>query len=205
MVDELVVYLRFRNQNLRAVTEGIALLDSNLSCAEVPDVTYGLLLVPLLKLNRAEEAMTYHQKGYPLNARNPGRLGAVIRHLEFLALTDNHTEAVKLLQKHLPVVLATVDLHNRFEFFRVARLIFERLNESGKDSVKLRLPNDFTLMHPDGHYQTASLASAFDNEAQAIALRFDARNGNDFYQRKLTELEKLKKCAIPFPTPRRGE
>ena len=36
VVDELVVYLRFRNQNLRAVTEGIALLDKTFPVRKFP-------------------------------------------------------------------------------------------------------------------------------------------------------------------------
>jgi hypothetical protein len=199
IADEMVVYLRFLNQNTRAVNEGIKLIKSNLCCSEVPDTTYSLLLVPLLKLHRAKEAMKYHQIGYRLNARDPDRLAAVNRHIEFLALTDNFADAVKLVQKHLPMALSTVDQHNRFEFYRVAWLVFERLRESGKDSIKLRMPANFSLALEGGKYQTDQIAKGFHDLAHEIALRFDVRNGNDFYRRKLTDTTKLKKYATPFP------
>ncbi len=202
VANKLICYYRFRNQHRRAVQEGSSLIQRNLRCTEVPAVTFGRLLIPLLKLKRPEEAMRYHQMGYRLNTRNPGRLGALLRHLEFLALTDNFAEAVRAIQKHLPVALTSTDPDDHFEFFRVAWLVFDRLHESGKDSIKLRMPADFALAQEEGKYQTDLLAKSFHDQAHALALRFDARNGNDFYRRKLDDTKKLKKYAIAMPIPR---
>ncbi|MGL4611684.1 MAG: hypothetical protein ACRCYY_18735, partial [Trueperaceae bacterium] len=114
------------------------LLKGRMSCAEVPHVTYGTVLEPLLYLQRYDEAIAYHQKGYKMIKDNPDFLVSTGEHLAFLAYTHNLGMALSLFERHLPWALATFDLERRFEFYLSSLPLWHRLKERGDTVVKVR-------------------------------------------------------------------
>ena len=197
-VEHRVLY----GEDEEALARASLILRGRLSCAEVPQRTYAQVLLPLLRLGRVDEAMSFHLKGYRQIAGNPGGfLNHIALHMNFLALTGNLAKAVKLLEKHLPAALENPSLGKRFDFYLSCRQVLDLLLGEDKKAVKLRLPSAFPLYESGGNYLIGNLLGWFANQTQDLAKRFDKRNGNTFFSQKIADLEKLKKLATPFPLP----
>ncbi len=167
----------------------------------MPHTTLGRSLLPLIKLGRYEEAVAHHRKGYRLIAGNRNFLANAAQHLIFLALTDNLTKGIKLVDAHFGWSLATFDLFDRFKFSLATLLLLERLEASGKKSVKLRLPSNFALFDASGKYEIPPLKAWLEANAVEIGRKFDARNGNDLFAKKFKASREL--GALVRPTPLR--
>jgi hypothetical protein len=197
--DNEVEYLVINGRDEEALARARPILTGRLACAEVPQRTYASILLPLLRLGRAAEAMAYHRKGYRQIAGNAAFLRHAAMHLVFLALTDNLPKAVKLLEKHLAMALGVPSQASRFEFLLASRLLLERLAEQGQKAMKLRLPAAFPLHNAQGRYQVADLLAWFGGQLQELAVRFDTRNGNDEFSQRIAGLQELKKLVTPCP------
>ena len=127
------------------------------------------------------------------------------QHLQFLALTDNYPKALRLFEKHLILALETACLAWRFDFYLAAKLLLERLAESGRQSLKLRLPENFPVASENGEYSLARMTDWFNQQLADMGGRFDARNGNDCNQRRTLDLPKMKALATPIPLPTRPD
>jgi hypothetical protein len=158
-------------------------------------------LMPLLRLRRVPEAMSYHLRSYRLISRNPRYIDRIGDHIIFLTLTDNLGKAATLLQKHLHTALTSVDVSSRFDFYLACRLMLGHLVESGKVTAKLRLPQQFPLCRDSGECDLNQLSSWFEEQTADLARQFDARNGNAFYQSQIDGLANMKKWRQPLPLP----
>ena len=196
--DELDLHLDL-GEHEQVMQKAFPLLRGWTGCAEVPQRTYGSVLYPLLRLGRMEEAQKLHLHGYPAVARNRDFLVTVGEHLEFLALTHNFARALVLLERHLDWALAHASRVDRFAFLCSAALLFELLRAEGHEVLTLRLPYGFPLHQADCLYATARLQKWAEGEAQEIARRFDARNGNARYAELLGRALAKRAYARPFP------
>jgi len=202
VLDGTVEFLLFLDKPSQALTRAGPILNGHKKCAEVPHRTYARVLLPLLQEWEVQQAMAYHVKGYKLIARNPKFLSQHGMHLIFLTLTDNLARAVKLLERHLPMALATTGIAWRFDFYLAAQLLLERLAEKGKETLKLRLPQTFAIWNEKDRYKVLDLASWITQQLRDLAGRFDARNGNDYFTQRIAELQQLKKLVTPCPLPK---
>jgi len=200
-----VKYLFFQGKDEQGLAHAGPILQGRLRCAEIPHATLAHVLLPLVRLGRVEEAMAYHRQGLRLVTRNRSFVRELGMHMTFLALTDNLAQAVRLLERHLPWALEKEGQARRFDFFLAARFVLDRLEASGKASVRLRLPQGFALHSESGKYDVGELAAWFDADLQALAARFDARNGTDHFARRLAENRALKELVVPFPVPTRRQ
>jgi hypothetical protein len=194
-----VSYLVFRGQDEQALEQGAPIFQGRMRCTEVPAGTYATVLLPLVRLGRVREAVAYHHKGYRLIAGNRNYLAEAAWHLRFLVLTDNLARAVKLFDKHLAWTVDNFELTGVFEFYLAALFLLGRLADTGKTALKLRLPCSFPGYQESGKNEVGPLADWFEKEARAMAARFDQRNGNDFFSRRLGKPRRLKKWLAPFP------
>jgi hypothetical protein len=196
--NQLVEYFLFVGEPERAMTAAVPILAGKLRCAEIPHATLSLVVLPLLRMGRPDEAMAQHRKGYQLVSGNREFLDEVSRHLTFLVVTDNLDRAVKLLEKHLPWALDVLALSRQFTFFLASLLLTERLIDVGTTSLHLRLPRTFDAYQESGTYDVAVLAAWFDEACRELAVRFNERNGNDYFTRRIAETRKLKEQITPF-------
>jgi hypothetical protein len=194
-----VKYFLATGQDDKALQTAGPILAGPLRCAEIPHATLSLVLFPLLRQGRPGEAMAHHHRGYRLVAGNRKFVGEAGKHLTFLALTDNLARAVKLFEKHLAWAVETRDLLLRFDFYLAARFLLERVAEAGEGALKLRLPASFPAHQEGGRYEVAALAAWFEAALGELAGRFDARNGNDGFARRLHEARGWKEWVTPFP------
>jgi hypothetical protein len=204
VADQAVDHLILLGHNEPAIARATPILAGRLTCAEIPHRTYARVLLPLLRLGRAEEAMAYHRKGYRLIAAKPDFIRSVAEHLSFLTLTDNLPKAVKILEKHLPEALTASNYTHRFEFYLASLLLLGCLTDQGKQILSLRLPATFPLHEVKGRYAVTALSAWFGDQLRDLAERFDARNGNKYYSRRVRDLKKLEKLFTPCPLSPHG-
>jgi hypothetical protein len=174
------------------------LIHSGMRCASVPDGTYADVLLPMVKMGRAADAMKYHKKGYPLIRRDVGDLWHWGQHMAYLSLTGNDARAVKLLETHLPDVEASHDPLGSLVFFRGMLTVVEGLADK-KEKTKLRMPPESPFANESGVYVLADLAREVRNRTLEISRLFDRRNGNSYYEGLVDQASKLRRKATRVP------
>jgi hypothetical protein len=197
-LDSVAGYWMDLGKNALGVRRAEQLIASGMSCAKVPDCTYSDVLLPMVKIGRAADAMRYHRKGYPLIRRNPGDLWHWGQHIAFLALTGNDARAARLLEKHLPDVEASYDPLSALTFFRSTLIVVECLADR-KEKAKLRLPAESPLAQPSGEYVLADLSDRVRQRVLELSLRFDQRNGNSYYEGLVAQASAMRKHATKVP------
>ncbi|HVF56849.1 MAG TPA: hypothetical protein VM934_11905 [Pyrinomonadaceae bacterium] len=197
--NDEVNYYDYCGQYEQALRAAAPILGGRLRCTHIPHRTYANILLPLVRLGRADEATAYHLKGYPLISRNKNFLSDTGDHLRFLVLTANLDKAVALFEAHFPWALAAVSLSERFSFYLDSWLLFTQLREGGRDTVTLRLPETFEGHVADGKYETRKLEAWLDENLRGLARRFDARNQNDYFTRRIADTAALKNLVTPYP------
>ena len=96
-----------------------------------------------------------------------------------------------MLERHLPGALESLQLSEWFEFLLAARLWAELLVRDGTRATKVRVPEGLPASDADDKSDVCVLGAWFAAEAQAIASRFDARNGTNAFQRQIEEVAEL--------------
>ncbi len=184
---------------VEAVLEAAApILQERLCCSEIPHLTLGLILLPLVGQGRWQEAARLHLRGYRLVARNRRYLKTVGEHLLFLTLARELARALALLEQHLLWALESRDLYGSFYFYRACCLLLRQLRED-RTQLRALLPQQFPNHRPDGCYEPTELSIWFEETAASLARRFDRRNGNDFFSGELLMLGDLKTLAPQQP------
>jgi hypothetical protein len=196
-LNAYVEYLLRSGEPDEAINKAKPLLAGEMRCAEVPGITHSVLLVPLLRRGEVEQAARGHKASYRQMRETRKFVGYAGNHLQYLALINDHTRAVKLLESRLAWALETRNGQDKFTFLLGARLLLARLAAQGRKTVKLLLPPSFEHTREDGQYDTSDLAEKFLAMASDVAKQFDRRNGTDRYLKLLQENEAL----IPFETP----
>lgn len=77
---------------------------------------------------------------------------------------------------------------NTLKKYRFSCDMVEALKYETRPEVSLSLPEEFPLYRPDGIYQVSELRNYFYQQAEELALRYDARNGNSGYMDRLKQL-----------------
>lgn len=77
---------------------------------------------------------------------------------------------------------------NMMKRYRFSCDMLEALKYENRPEVQLSLTEEFPLYRPDGVYSVESLRSYFYQQAEELACRYDARNGNNGYMDRLKEI-----------------
>ncbi|HVK08539.1 MAG TPA: hypothetical protein VM597_07150, partial [Gemmataceae bacterium] len=194
-----LTYRLFRGEYARTIKVATPFLDRTIRSDHFEGQACADVLFPFLRARRPAEAMPYHRRGYRLRAASVRHLDSIGKHLAFLALTDNTTKALRLLEKHLPEALAATNSFTRLKFLLEIPVIFDRLAAGGSDSVKVRLPPTVPLNRVKDRYSVGELRDWLSGLAAELATAFDRRNGNSYYTTRLADLPKLQRWARPCP------
>ncbi|MFL5340926.1 MAG: hypothetical protein ACJ8F7_12335, partial [Gemmataceae bacterium] len=203
-MDSACDYYYFLGADEVGVEKASPLLRGRYTCSEVPQLTLASILLPLLRLGRGEQAMPHHVLGYRMISKNPVEfIPSIASHIEFLALTGNLARALKLVERHLGLALATPCLAWQFDVFLAVKLLLEELRAAKRGTLKVRLPDTFPMQQDE--YDTAELLGWFDSRLADAAKRFDARNGNDFFRQRLPGVARQRGYRQPVSLPRRDD
>jgi len=156
-------------------------------CLHEPHRILAHALKVFWQLGKSAEAQKLQQRGYKLISRNDAFIEHWGLHIEFLALTNQAQAAKRLLQRHAESALNTPNQLAKFEFVISAHVALERLRREGAKSMRLSLADPPDVASTSKGYDTGALADWFLGQARGIGEKFDRRNGNDFFQRRIGE------------------
>lgn len=156
-----------------------------------------LLMLPLLRLGRADEAAEAHAGGYASVTRRADCIPAIGRHLEYLARLADPTPALELVRDNLVMVASERCGGASWHFWRGHWLLFDRLARAGRATVE-------TVSPWTGEYASLGARDLADHaraRVEHFARAFDRRNGNDYRARCLVEWRALVAGAAPERQP----
>jgi hypothetical protein len=191
-LDALASYWMDMRNNTLGVRKAEEVINGGMRCAEVPQVTFAEILLPIVRIGRAADAMKYHKKGYPLVRRNVGEVAHWGEHICYLALTGNEARAAKLFEKHLPDVENSHDPLEKLAFLRHMLVVVECLADQ-REKMKLRLPKESPFANDCGEYVLADVGQAIRRRVGELSRQFDRRNRNSYYTELVEELPELLK------------
>ena len=189
----------FLGNDEAAVKAAKPILNGKMSCSIVPECTYAGVVLSYIRLGKPARAMECFETGYRLIGKQSTYLPQKAMYIVGLTLTDNLNRAVKLLDRHLPEALDSVDPSAEFEFYLATRLLLEALADDGKKTVPIRIPKKMELTSGDGKPTVAALVEWLGARLKALAAAFDARNGNRSFSKRLKNFRDLFQYAKPFP------
>ena len=152
------------------------IFSGELSCAEIPQSTYGSWIYYDIKAGEYDHAkqmakrlMTYLRNGVDMTLL--GKVGDV---LHLYGIVDRHLGTVLFRR----TIRQYIECRNPYMRMRYALGAYKLFDNMQNDEVNLILPRDFALWNEKHTYKSAELAEYFFNEAKTLAARFDKRNGN---------------------------
>lgn len=162
-----------RGRDAEALALWAPVLEGEYTCAHEPHTVLASSLVPLLRLDRLEEARAHHLRGFRLVRSMESMRGAYADHVEFCALTGNEARGLELLAERPAYFTDEGHPHSRLEFLSVVVLLMERLSELGLAGQRVPGP-------PGREWTAGELAEHARAQALALAARFDERNGTSY-------------------------
>ncbi|TYS14535.1 hypothetical protein FZC78_18835 [Rossellomorea vietnamensis] len=160
-------YLFQINRTDEALHIAERLLNREVTCGEIPHLTYSKLLLPYLRLGKTAEAQYFQSEGYFMIYQKPNLLVEASEHLLFFALT-NPKGGKKIFERHIDSADADKNPYGMFSFYLASLVWGKALKKNG-----LRVP--FSLQE-------------MESAVLAIADDFDVRNGNQYFYEKMGEV-----------------
>ncbi|MFJ2776904.1 hypothetical protein [Kitasatospora sp. NPDC087315] len=162
------------------------------TCAEEPYLSHAYALLPLLRQGRLDEARSSHLVGYRFARGKSGMARAVGLHVEFCALSGNEPRGLEILSENRDLFDVTGDPIGRLDFLTGVEVLIAGLARRGHGELTVSGP-------PGVSWTVDSLLAHLRTEADALAARFDARNGTDAVgARRRARLEREPLLAEPL-------
>ncbi|MGV9268641.1 hypothetical protein ACWDRR_28685 [Kitasatospora sp. NPDC003701] len=162
------------------------------TCAEEPYLSHAHALLPLLREGRPDEARSSHLVGYRFARGKSGMARAVGLHVEFCALSGNEPRGLEILAENRDLFAVTGDPVGRLDFLTGVEVLIAALARGGHGGLAVSGP-------PGTTWTVDSLLAHLRTEADALAARFDARNGTDAVSaRRRVRLERRPLLAEPL-------
>lgn len=112
-----IAYLNFIGEHAAALELAEPLLSGELSCSEVPHITYAPILFSMIALGRTWEAKTLLPKAAATIESNPRVINQIAPLIEIAVRLDERETALSLARKHSHAILDSNDDLNDLRFF----------------------------------------------------------------------------------------
>lgn len=160
------------------------LLNNNMHCAEVPEITYSFFTNHFAAKGRLDEA-EYYASILKRRLKDKDELNVCFfTLLRFYSYTSPN-EAFEIFQKKLTIFLNLKNPYERFEFADAAFRFFKNIDSENDHYINLKIPHSFPLYSDNDEYKINELRDYFYNEAKMLAEKFDKRNNNSYFSDKL--------------------
>ncbi|MFD7901292.1 hypothetical protein ACFV4G_03520 [Kitasatospora sp. NPDC059747] len=186
------------NHHVRAGDDARALevwrpvLGGHSTCSEEPYLSHAAALLPLLREGRLDEARSSHLVGYRFARGKSGMARPVGQHVEFCALSGNEPRGLEILSENRDLFAVTGDPSGRLDFLTGVEVLIAALARQGHGELAVSGP-------PGRSWTVDTLLAHLRTEADALAARFDARNGTDAVgSRRRARLERGPLLAEPL-------
>ncbi|MFJ9543697.1 hypothetical protein ACIRPX_41670 [Streptomyces sp. NPDC101225] len=183
-ICERALYHLAAGDDERALRAWEPVLAGKESCQEEPARTVSYALLPLLRTGRTDQARQLHLAGYRGCRRNPSMSGEVGRHLEFCALTGNEARGLELLAENRNLFSEVDSPLDLLSFLTGVEVLLRRVELLGHGDLP-------AAGHPGRTWTVAALRAEVGDRADALAARFDDRNGTSVHgDRRRARLER---------------
>ncbi|WP_303323445.1 hypothetical protein [Actinomyces radicidentis] len=192
------------HDDARALAVGVPVLRAGAGCDEQPASMQSMLLLPLLRSGRHQQAWSAHVRAYRKHAHSLEHVANVGWHLSYLALSGHLDRGLRLLRHHAPWTARSDSAAALVDLLTGMTLVLREAVREGRgdEPLEVELPEN-TLWAPgwsvEGPATLAQAAARTEDWARALTARFDARNGN----RVRTEL--LEESLAMPPVDRAGD
>lgn len=171
---ERVIEIGRRNQEFRSCGAEKTLALSALACA---------------RSRRHDEALQFFELAYPLVKDDAA---ANLKEVAFLLtseiLSSRSERAKPVFQGHLATALNSVVHANQYAFLASGVLWCQSLLNQGLTSIAIKLPEEVPVSKDGEMVRLSPLREWLYAKANDLALKFDARNQNNYHQDELEEL-----------------
>jgi len=181
------------DESIRLVEE---MVEGGFTCGEEPERALALVLLPLLRAGRFEQARAFHSRSYRLARENPDNLTIIADHVVFCTVTGNEARALSLIEKHLRWLThdgLNAEAHQ--EALAAFGLALDAVTRAGHGDTPVR-GSDAAELAPlfgsrDAELTASELSVLCWARADEIARAFDERNGTDAHARRLERTRAL--------------
>ncbi len=190
-----------RDEEAIALAEPV--LAGRLTCSEQPHGILTTLMRPYLRTGRLEQARDAHRQAYRRHRPHLADLADIGLHLEFTAVTGNSARGLEILDRHLGWLDRAPSPWAAMRFAAAGEAVLRRV-AAADPGVRVHRPGSGD--RPAAEYPAAELAAELGSEADAIAARFDARNGSDAVSRLVAGVRAAEQLVDQLPlstTPQR--
>ncbi|WP_298061203.1 hypothetical protein [uncultured Campylobacter sp.] len=112
-----IAYLNFAGEHAAALGLAAPILSGELTCSEVPHITYAPTLFSMIKTGKIEEAKTLLPKAAEIIESNPRVINQIAPLIEIAVRLDEREMAISLARKHSASILDGNDDLNDLRFF----------------------------------------------------------------------------------------
>lgn len=143
-----IAYLNFAGEHAAALKLAEPLLSGELSCSEVPHITYAPILFSMIALGSTWEAKTLLLKAAATIETNPRVINQIAPLIEIAVRLDERETALSLARKHSHAILDSNDDLNDLRFF----IAVSAFGDEGDYKTALELAGRFDARNQNFYY-----------------------------------------------------
>ncbi|WP_315117343.1 hypothetical protein [uncultured Clostridium sp.] len=191
-IDKKVSYYISIGDYKRALQESEDIINGRFKCAEVPDITFADLLIPVYSLGEYELAEEFHKKGLRLINGDESSIIYIAEHMMYLSIT-NVEKGIEVFQKNYPNLFKYEADEDKMWFNAASFALFFNLQKKDLQRIKLKIPKKSPLYSQD-EYDVVKLKEFFEEEVKKFMDGFDKRNGNSVISDHVKKYLKVCNC-----------
>lgn len=194
---EIITELQFGNE-VKAVGKLTTMMQRNITCSDVPQITYGKFIEHFTKLGNLDEADHYADLLMPM-AVSINFLGEISDILLLKSYTSPN-DAYNIFCKYLEMFIKVKNPRMKFLFANASARFFENINRDENEEISMKLPRTFELYNEDNLYDPDIMFAYFNDIASELAEKFDKNNHNTLYNDILNAeypSEPVKELSLP--------
>lgn len=193
--NDICMELRYGSEK-RAMEMLADMLHRGVSCAEVPEVTFGECVKHFTQTGNIAEAEFYAEMMMPMIKGEESTFLKEISNVLLLKALTSPNEAYDIFKRSINVFLESKNPDMRFHFSHAAAVFFNAIINNEHKKIVMKLSPSFPLYNAENEYEPEKMRDYFANIAKDIADKFDERNGSDYYNNLLN---------YEYPTEPTGE
>lgn len=157
------------------------MLRRGVSCAEVPEVTFGECVKHFTQTGNIAEAEYYAEMMMPMIKGKENTFLKEISNVLLLKALTSPNEAYDIFKRSIKVFLESKNPDMRFHFANASARFFDAAISNEHKKIVIKLPHSFPLYNAENEYDLEEMQNYFADIAKDIADKFDERNGSSYY------------------------
>ncbi len=157
------------------------MLRRGVSCAAVPEETFGECVKHFTQTGNIAEAEYYAEMMMPMIKGNERTFLKEISNVLLLRALTSPNEAYDIFKRSINIFLESRNPDMRFRFANAAAVFFNAVMDGEHEKIVMKLPHSFPLYNDENEYELEKMRDYFADIAKEIADKFDERNGSSWY------------------------